>query len=188
MIIRCAVNFRHWQSFICCQIQSAFPCQVSCVYSSTSDLTVAMIYRPSICNKVCEKCLPYRIIHFISYLNICLCNYYWWSVSLISVEYSKYGMSAAYAIYRSLMSVEVSAHLKSSSMKSWGNLSDLNLQIFGFSQWDIWALRTIWLWGRVNACHRCRTHFWICCNQILTRNYLIQVLWIKNWSVQFVNT
>jgi len=41
------------------------------------------------------------------------------------------------------MSVQVSANLKSSSVKSWGNLSDLNLQIFVFSQWDIWALRTI---------------------------------------------
>jgi len=72
-------------------------------------------------------------------------------VSLISVEYFKYGISDPYAKYMSLVRVEFSADLKNSSVNSWGNVSYLNHQIFRFSQWDIWALRTIWLWGKVGC-------------------------------------
>jgi len=42
--------------------------------------------------------------------------------------------------------------------------------------------------GESQACHRCCSQFQIHYNQILTRNYLIQVLWIKKWSAKFVNT
>jgi len=91
MIIMCAVNFKHWQSFICCLIQSAFPCQLSCVYLQTCDLTVTMIYRPLMYNEVCESACPTESsISSVTWTSVyviifgCLCL--WFQLNILNTE------------------------------------------------------------------------------------------------------